>query len=84
MLFFTVYGGAIMGHYLADKVTGTFPSLSCAYDQKNAGYCVLIPMQHQLHHRVGESNVRTQQFSVDYIIPFGFMMLSFLAFFLWS
>ena len=82
MLFFTVYGGAVMGHYLADKVTGSLPALSCAYDQQNAGYCVLIPMQHQLHHRVGESIVRAQQFSVDYIIPFGFTMLTFLAFFL--
>ncbi len=81
MLVFTVYGGALMGHYLADKVTGSLPALSCAYDQQNAGYCVLIPMQHQLHHRVGESIVRAQQFSVDYIIPFGFTMLTFLAFF---
>ena len=82
MLFFTVYGGAAIGHYLADKVTGSLPALSCAYDQQNAGYCVLIPMQHQLHHRVGESIVRAQQFSIDYIIPFGFTMLTFLAFFL--
>ena len=82
MLFFTVYGGAVVGHYLADKVTGSLPALSCAYDQQNAGYCVLIPMQHQLHHRVGESIVRAQQFSIDYIIPFGFTMLTFLAFFL--
>lgn len=81
MLFFTVYGGAIVGHYLADKVTGSLPALSCAFDQQNAGYCVLIPMQHQLHHRVGESIVRAQQFSVDYIIPFGFTMLTFFAFF---
>lgn len=81
MLFFTVYGGALVGHYLADKVTGALPALSCAYDQQNAGYCVLIPMQHQLHHRVGESIVRFQQFSVDYIIPFGFTMLTFFAFF---
>lgn len=82
MLFFTVYGGALVGHYLADKVTGALPALSCAYDQQNAGYCVLIPMQHQLHHRVGESIVRFQQFSFEYIIPFGFTMLTFLAFFL--
>ncbi|MCW8914794.1 MAG: 4Fe-4S binding protein [Magnetovibrio sp.] len=81
MLFFTVYGGAIVGHYLADKVTGALPALSCAFDQQNAGYCVLIPMQHQLHHRVGESIVRAQQFSVEYIIPFGFTMLTFFAFF---
>jgi len=81
MLIFTVYGGAFVGHCLSDKVTGALPSLSCAYDQKNAGYCVLIPMQHQLHHRVGEIIVRAQQFSFDYIITFGFTMLTFFAFF---
>ena len=82
MLVFTVYGGAIVGHYLADKVTGQLPALSCAYDQQNSAYCVLIPIQHQLHHRVGESIVRFQQFSFDYVIPLGFTMLTFLAFFL--
>ena len=82
MLIFTVYGGAIVGHYLADKVTGSLPALSCAFDQKNAGYCVLIPLQHQLHHRVGESIVRFQQFSFDYLIPLGFTMLTFMAFFI--
>jgi len=81
MLVFTVYGGALVGHYLSDKVTGALPALSCAYDQQNAGYCVLIPLQHQLHHRVGESIVRAQQFSFDYVIPLGFTMLTFLAFF---
>ena len=81
MLVFTVYGGALVGHYLSDKVTGALPALSCAYDQQNAGYCVLIPLQHQLHHRVGESIVRAQQFSFDYVIPLAFTMLTFLAFF---
>jgi len=82
MLVFTVYGGALVGHYLADKVTGALPSLSCAFDQQNSGYCVLIPLQHQLHHRVGESIVRFQQFSYEYLIPLGFTMMTFLLFFM--
>lgn len=81
MLVFTVYGGAVLGHYMADKVTGALPALSCAFDQQNAGYCVLIPLQHQLHHRVGEGIVRLQQFSFDYLIPLGFTLLNFFLFF---
>lgn len=81
MLVVTVYGGAVVGHYLADKVSNALPALSCAYDQENAGYCVLIPLQHQLHHRVGESIVRFQQFSFDYLIPVGFTLLAFFGFF---
>lgn len=81
MLVFMLYGGAILGHYLADKISGTLPALSCAYDQQNADYCVLIPFQHQLHHRVGESIVRMQQFSFEFLIPLGFTLLSFLLMF---
>ncbi|MBE9558638.1 MAG: 4Fe-4S binding protein [Proteobacteria bacterium] len=81
MLVFTVYGGALVGHYLSDKVTGSLPALSCAYDQENSAYCVLIPLQHQLHHRVGQSIVKFQQFSFDYLIPMAFTMLNFLLFF---
>lgn len=81
MLFVTVYGGALIGHYLADKVSNALPALSCAYDQENGGYCVLIPLQHQLNHRVGEAIVKLQQFSVSTLIPLGFTMLSFFVFF---
>lgn len=50
---FLVYGGVIVGPYLADKLTVALPALSCAYDQQTADLCVLIPFQHQLDHRVG-------------------------------
>lgn len=50
---FLVYGSAIVGFYSADKLSGTFPALSCAYDMRNADYCTLIPFQHQMDHRVG-------------------------------
>ncbi len=56
--FFLVYGGAESGYYLSDKLSGALPALSCAYDKQGADYCVLIPFQHQMHHRVGEAMAR--------------------------
>ncbi len=49
---FLVYGSAIVGFYSADKLSGAFPALACAYDTQTADYCTLIPLQHQLDHRV--------------------------------
>ncbi|TNF91864.1 MAG: 4Fe-4S binding protein [Gammaproteobacteria bacterium] len=81
MLVFLLYGGAVMGHYLADKVSNALPALSCAYDQQNSGYCVLIPLQHQLHHRVGEGIVALQSFSFKLLLPLFFTLVSFFVFF---
>jgi ferredoxin-type protein NapH len=81
MLVFLVYGGLVLGHYLSDKISGTLPALSCAYDQENADYCVLIPTQHQLHHRVGEAIVRMQEFSFKVFLPLLFTFISFYLFF---
>ena len=78
---FLVYGGLPVGHYSAEKISGSLPALSCAYDQMNGGYCVLIPTQHQLHHRVGEALVQMQQFSYKVLIPLLFTFLSFYVFF---
>jgi len=78
---FLVYGGLIVGHYSAEKISGALPALSCAYDQLNGGYCVLIPTQHQLHHRVGEAIVQMQQFSYKVLLPLLFTFLSFYLFF---
>lgn len=50
---FLVYGSVIVGFYSADKISGTFPALSCSYDFQNADYCTLIPFQHQMDHRFG-------------------------------
>ena len=69
---FLVYGGVVMGHYLADKLTNSLPALSCAFDQQNGDYCVLIPTQHQLHHRVGEAIVKLQSFSFKSLLPLFF------------
>ncbi len=52
---FFVYGGAVTGYYLSDKITAALPALSCAYDKQGSDYCVLIPFQHQMHHRLGEA-----------------------------
>jgi polyferredoxin len=50
---FLVYGSVVVGFYSADKLSGAFPALACAYDAKTADYCVLIPLQHQFGHRIG-------------------------------
>ena len=52
---FFVYGGTLTGFYLADKVSGALPALSCAYDMQGADLCTLIPFQHQMDHRLGEA-----------------------------
>jgi formate hydrogenlyase subunit 6/NADH:ubiquinone oxidoreductase subunit I len=50
-----VYGGLVTGYYLEDKLSGALPALSCAYDHKGADLCTLIPFQHQMDHRLGET-----------------------------
>ena len=50
---FFVYGGSIVGFYLADKLSIALPALSCAYDPVAADLCTLIPFQHQMDHRLG-------------------------------
>ena len=78
MLFVTVYGSVIVGTYMADKISNNLPALSCAYDQMNGGYCVLIPTQHIVHHRIGEAMVRAQQLTFGMVLP---LLMSFAAFF---
>lgn len=81
MLFVTVYGSVIVGSYLADKISNALPALSCAYDQMNGGYCVLVPTQHILHHRIGEAIVRAQQLTFQMVLPLLMTFVSFFAFF---
>jgi len=78
MLFVTVYGSVFVGSYMADKISNNLPALSCAYDQMNGGYCVLIPTQHILHHRIGEGIVHAQQLTFGMVLP---LLMSFVAFF---
>lgn len=81
MLFVTVYGGVFVGNYLADKISGSLPALSCAYDQMNGAYCVLIPTQHMLHHRIGEALVHAQQLTFQIVLPLLMTFAAFFAFF---
>ncbi|MCP4994344.1 MAG: 4Fe-4S binding protein [Gammaproteobacteria bacterium] len=48
-----VYGGTIGSYYLTDKISGSLPALSCAYNHNSPDLCVLIPFQHQMDHRLG-------------------------------
>jgi polyferredoxin len=50
---FFVYGGLLTGYYLDDKISRALPALSCAYDFQGADLCTLIPIQHQMDHRLG-------------------------------
>jgi len=81
MLLLTVYGSVIVGHYAAEKITGALPALSCAYDQQNAAYCILIPTQHQIHHRIGQGIVMAQQVTFGVFVPLLMTVLTFFAFF---
>ncbi|MDD2875199.1 MAG: 4Fe-4S binding protein, partial [Azoarcus sp.] len=81
MLFVTVWGASVVGHYSAEKISDALPALSCAYDMQNGSYCVLIPLQHQMHHRVGEALVKAQDVTLKILLPLAMTMLTFLAFF---
>lgn len=81
MLFITVWGASVVGHYSAEKLSDAFPALSCAYDMQNGSYCVLIPLQHQMHHRVGEALVKAQEVTLKVLLPLAMTMLTFFAFF---
>jgi ferredoxin-type protein NapH len=79
--FLTVWGSTVLGYYTADKISTALPALSCAYDQQNGGYCFLIPLQHQMHHRIGEALVKAQQISQQVLLPTLISLSVFAAFF---
>jgi formate hydrogenlyase subunit 6/NADH:ubiquinone oxidoreductase subunit I len=81
MLFLSVWGSVVVGHYTAEKISTTLPALSCAYAKQHGSYCVLIPLQHQMHHRVGEALVKAQQITRDVIFPTLIALATFLAFY---
>lgn len=79
--FLTVWGSTVLGYYTADKISTALPALSCAYDQQNGGYCLLIPLQHQMHHRIGEALVKAQQISQQVLLPTLISLSTFAVFF---
>ncbi|MGE5546223.1 MAG: 4Fe-4S binding protein [Solirubrobacterales bacterium] len=81
-LILLVYGAGAVGHYTAEKLANALPALSCAYDKQNAAHCVLVPLQHQLHHRLGEGLVKLHTITTAMVMPLVSTMLAFLAFFL--
>ncbi|NGZ27677.1 MAG: 4Fe-4S binding protein, partial [Magnetococcales bacterium] len=78
----TVYGGIYTGPYLADKISRSFPSLSCVYDGLHGTHCALISLQHQTHHQVGESLAKGAEVGLTLLKPLGITLFSFLLFFL--
>ncbi|MER2539264.1 MAG: 4Fe-4S binding protein [Azonexus sp.] len=77
----SVYGGLLVGSYAAEKISTALPALSCAYDSVNGGYCALVPLQHQMDHRVGAVMAKTQQITVQVLIPLFVTFSTFLVFF---
>src|SRR5512138_2334450 len=69
MLLVTVYGGALLGSYMVDRMSQALPSLSCAFDKTTGDHCILIVNQHQLHHRIGEALTRVQDVTLKVFIP---------------
>jgi ferredoxin-type protein NapH len=79
---FLVYGSTIVGFYTADKLSNALPALSCAYDMKTADYCVLIPFQHQMDHRLGVALVagsNVLQALMPTLITLGTFLLMFVV-----
>lgn len=81
MLWLLVYGSSVVGYYAAEKLSGALPALSCAYDKQDSAYCVLIPTQHMLHHRIGEAIAQGQAVGIKMLLPLGFTVLAFFVFF---
>lgn len=81
MFVFLVYGSLVVGFYGADKLSGAFPSLSCAYDQMNADYCALIPLQHQFHHRLSAvvESGNAMQLLMPVLVTLGTFLLMFVV-----
>lgn len=77
----SVYGGLLVGSYAAEKISTALPALSCAYDSSNGGYCALVPLQHQMDHRVGAVMAKAQQITVQVLIPVFVTFTTFLIFF---
>lgn len=77
---FLVYGSVFVGFYSADKLSGAFPALACAYDAKTADYCVLIPLQHQFGHRIGTA-LAAGAFAFSTILPVITTLLTFVLLF---
>jgi len=77
---FLVYGVGVSSYYLADKLSGALPALSCAYDFEGADYCTLIPFQHQMHHRVGTLVAAGGNF-LEALIPSLITLATFLVLF---
>lgn len=78
---FLVYGSVIVGFYSADKLSGSFPALACAYDAKTADYCVLIPLQHQFGHRIAPA-ISAGAFALSTILPLLTTLATFALFFI--
>ena len=75
-----VYGSVIVGFYAADKISNALPALACAYDANTADYCVLIPLQHQMDHRIGMA-IKAGQIGLSMLLPVATTLATFFILF---
>ena len=81
MLFVTVYGGALLGTYAADRISRALPSLACAYDKMTGDQCILVVTQHQMHHRLGDALAGMQDATINVLVPTLVSVATFFAMF---
>lgn len=74
-----VWGSHLVGYYMADKLSHALPALACAYNQQTGAYCVLVPFQHQVNHRIGGGLAATQGLTWEMVLP---TLLTFGSFFI--
>jgi ferredoxin-type protein NapH len=78
--FFLLYGSTVVGFYAADKLSQALPALACAYDSDTADYCTLIPLQHQMDHRIGMALAKGGDL-LQALMPFFTTLVTFLILF---
>lgn len=81
MLFVTVYGGALLGSYMVDRISQALPALACSYDKSTSDNCILVVTQHQLHHRIGDALTKAKEMTVRVFIPTLISVGTFFMFF---
>lgn len=72
-----VWGSHVVGYYMAEKISHALPALACAYNTQTGAYCVLVPFQHQIHHRLG-GGLASGMLTMEMLLP---TLLTFTSFF---
>lgn len=80
VVIFLIFGAGLVGPYLADKVSGAWPALTCSFDSQSADICALVPVQHLSTHRIGQAVVGGRDLASG-LITLGLTLGTFLILF---